>query len=323
VTVLLASVAGLAELDAALAGGAGAIDWAGPPGTLRDCITAVAGQHPVSIAVNPAEAAQAATAGADPVRVAIAHADDIDALASLARHARLLAVLDPSAAALLPDCAEAGFVGAMLETRPHRLLDRLPFPDLVRFATAARAHNLLSGFGGCLELPDIPRLLVLQPGLLRFGHALHESGRVAANAVRRIRSAMPAPAQPDAAPSREGPLDCVFVHDVVLPCHIGAYARELGPTQPVRFSVDAYLRPGRPVAALRDTLSYDVIRDSIRLLAESGHVELVETLAERLAASLLEDGRVARVRIQVEKLTTPSGTNGVLIERTARRGSLP
>ena len=108
----------------------------------------------------------------------------------------------------------------------------------------------------------------------------------------------------------------IFVHDLVLPVEIGAYAREHGMPQPVRFSVDAWVAgPMRPAQDLRDVVSYDLISDGIRLLVAAGHVELVETLAERIASLLLAHPRVARVRVRLEKLETGSGIVGVEIER--------
>ena len=62
--------------------------------------------------------------------------------------------------------------------------------------------------------------------------------------------------------------------------------------------------------------SYDLITDGIRLLIGSGHVALVETLAERIATMVLNHPRVTKVVVRVQKLETGSGTVGVEIERT-------
>jgi dihydroneopterin aldolase len=67
---------------------------------------------------------------------------------------------------------------------------------------------------------------------------------------------------------------------------------------------------------MRDVFSYDLITDGIRLLTGSGHVGLVETLAERIASMVLAHPRVAKVMVRVQKLETGSGTVGVEIERT-------
>jgi dihydroneopterin aldolase len=66
---------------------------------------------------------------------------------------------------------------------------------------------------------------------------------------------------------------------------------------------------------MRDVLSYDVIMDAIRIVVASGHIPLVETLAERIAAGLLEYPRVTSVTVRVEKLEVGPGAVGVEIIR--------
>ena len=113
------------------------------------------------------------------------------------------------------------------------------------------------------------------------------------------------------------PVDLVFVDDLVLPVFIGAYARERDAPQNVRFAVTAsVMRAGRAAEDMRDVFSYDLITDGIRLLIGAGHIPLVETLAERIAAMVLGHPRVTKVMVRVEKLETGSGTVGVEIERT-------
>ena len=93
----------------------------------------------------------------------------------------------------------------------------------------------------------------------------------------------------------------MFVRDLVLPVEIGAYAHERGHTQRVRFNVDVEVSASR---GRRHALvfSYDVIMDAIKIILAAGHVELVETIAERLAESVLLHERVRAVEVQVEKL---------------------
>jgi dihydroneopterin aldolase len=98
--------------------------------------------------------------------------------------------------------------------------------------------------------------------------------------------------------------DSIFVKDYVIDCHIGVYAEEHGVTQKVRLTVDAFLSDG--VKATRDEMtevpSYTDIIDAIDDISGAGHIELVETFAERIAARLLKDRRIGRVRVRIEKL---------------------
>jgi dihydroneopterin aldolase len=66
---------------------------------------------------------------------------------------------------------------------------------------------------------------------------------------------------------------------------------------------------------MRDVFSYDVIMDGIRIIVASGHIPLVETLAERVAASILTHARVVGVAVRVEKLDVGPGGVGVEIKR--------
>ncbi len=98
--------------------------------------------------------------------------------------------------------------------------------------------------------------------------------------------------------------DLIFVKDYVIDCHIGVYAEEHGTTQKVRLTVDAYLAP--EVRATRDEMaevpSYTDIIDAIDDTASGGHIELVETFAERICERLLKDKRIASVKARIEKL---------------------
>jgi dihydroneopterin aldolase len=60
-----------------------------------------------------------------------------------------------------------------------------------------------------------------------------------------------------------------------------------------------------------------VIVQQVRAIVLAGHVQLVETLAERLAEACLADARVRQVRVCVEKLDVfpDAGGAGVEIER--------
>ncbi len=111
--------------------------------------------------------------------------------------------------------------------------------------------------------------------------------------------------------------DKIFVRDYVIDCNIGVYAEEKGVTQKVRLTVDAFLAPGvrSTVDEMVDVPSYTDIIDAIALITGRGHINLVETLAEDLAAMLLKDARIGGVRVLIEKLER-GPVRGVEILRT-------
>jgi dihydroneopterin aldolase len=131
-------------------------------------------------------------------------------------------------------------------------------------------------------------------------------------AEQRVRR-MPKPA-PDVAEA----LDRVFMHDLVLDVEIGVYTNEKGVTQRVRFSVDVDLVPA--TAALNDDIGrafdYDAIVKGIKAIVARGHINLVETLAEDVAARCLAHPRAARVRVKIEKLDKEPGAVGIEIVRS-------
>ena len=353
--VALACGADIIDLKDPARGALGAVDAATVRATVgqiagRRPVSAVTGDLPMEPAVVADAVVAVAATGVDFVKVGVFPGGDplaaIQGLALLARSVRLVAVLFADLApdlGLLPAFAEAGFAGAMLDTARKgtrdegggRLLDHMPVPALRRFVASCRERGLMCGLAGALEPPDIPRLLLLGPDLLGFRGALCNGGRdgtLDPARVALVRGLIPREAPPGDTvaqlhilgtrgfapdPDDLAQTDRIFVHDLVLPVHIGAYAREHGAPQRVRFAVDAWVtRPFRPAQDLRDIVSYDLIADGIRLLVDAGHVELVETLAEQVAALLLGHSRVLRVRVRLEKLETGSGIVGVAIERT-------
>ena len=113
-------------------------------------------------------------------------------------------------------------------------------------------------------------------------------------------SPLPFPAAPttDAAPRREGLI--VFVRGLRVEAGIGVHDHELGRLQTLVIDVTLELAPA-PVERLADTINYETVAQAARAIVAEGHVGLVETFAERLAASCLSDGRVRRCTVRIEK----------------------
>ena len=111
----------------------------------------------------------------------------------------------------------------------------------------------------------------------------------------------------------------VFIRDLVLPCSIGIHPHEHDAPQRIRLNLD--LAVHEPADAINDdyanVVCYETITNSVRELLARGHVNLVETLAEDIAAICLDDVRVRSVRVRVEKLDImPEAVSvGVEIER--------
>jgi (5-formylfuran-3-yl)methyl phosphate synthase len=294
------------------------------------------------------QAEEIAATGVDYIKIGFFPSDRlnecIEALSGLAKEKKLIGVLfaDHAYPDDLPEAfASAGFHGVMIDTADKargRLLDHLTPDRIGNFIKAAHDRSLIAGVAGSLETPDIPRLLVFGPDFLGFRGALCEGQKrnagISAAATARIRALIPQEEPPSADASRvdykllaargyfPGPEDMglgtdkIFVRDFVLPVEIGAYSFEHGKAQKVRFDVTAdVLRVTPNPEDMRHVVSYDLIMDGIRAIVARGHVELTETLAEQIAAFILDHPRVTRVVVRAEKLELGPGGVGVEIER--------
>lgn len=111
----------------------------------------------------------------------------------------------------------------------------------------------------------------------------------------------------------------LFVRDLIVEAEIGVHAHETGRRQRVRLNLDLDVdETGSPASDdIGSVVSYEPLVEAARALAAAGHVNLVETLAERLAARCLQDPRVRLARVRVEKLDVfpDAAAVGVEIER--------
>jgi dihydroneopterin aldolase len=121
----------------------------------------------------------------------------------------------------------------------------------------------------------------------------------------------------------------MFIRDLVLAASIGVYPHEQSAKQRVRINIDLAIaddgaeKMSRAAVGHDDldrVVDYEAIVLRTRALVAAGHVQLVETLAERLAETCLEDPRILIARVQVEKLDVfpDAGAVGVAVERRHR-----
>lgn len=92
----------------------------------------------------------------------------------------------------------------------------------------------------------------------------------------------------------------VFVKGLQVQAEIGVYRHEIGRVQPLIVDVELDV-PTSAADRLADTINYETLLKAAQDLAAEGHIQLVETFAHRLAERCLEDGRVARARVRIEK----------------------
>jgi len=116
--------------------------------------------------------------------------------------------------------------------------------------------------------------------------------------------------------SAERSLRHVFIRDLVLAGSIGVHRHEKESLQRVRINLDlAVDESGQSIDDdINNVICYEQLAESVGDIVGRGHVNLVETLAENIAAMCLEDLRVRSARVRVEKLDVLEGAESVGVE---------
>ncbi|NNK78095.1 MAG: dihydroneopterin aldolase [Litoreibacter sp.] len=110
--------------------------------------------------------------------------------------------------------------------------------------------------------------------------------------------------------------DRISLRDHVREVEIGAFQAERGTTQRICFNIVVEVRlPEGLDDDVDKILSYDTITDAIDRELSAERLNLLETLAERVAEDILADPRAARVFVRIEKLDRGPGALGVEIVR--------
>lgn len=113
------------------------------------------------------------------------------------------------------------------------------------------------------------------------------------------------------------PRDRISLRDYLVEAEIGAFQAERGNLQRLLFNVVVELRP-HPAPLEDDVdriLSYDRITEAIAAELAADRLNLLETLAERVAERVLTEPQAMRVFIRIEKLDRGPGALGVEIAR--------
>jgi 2-amino-4-hydroxy-6-hydroxymethyldihydropteridine diphosphokinase len=115
-------------------------------------------------------------------------------------------------------------------------------------------------------------------------------------------------------------MDKVFIEGLEIEALIGIYDWERRIRQPLQFDIEMAFDNRRPAASdrIEDTLDYKAVsKRLVEFVSQSGY-GLVETLAERCAALILNEFAVSQVRLKLSKPGAVRGARavGVLIERS-------
>lgn len=113
----------------------------------------------------------------------------------------------------------------------------------------------------------------------------------------------------------------VFVRGLELIGSVGVYEHEHRYEQRVVISLDLEVRDDYDGVSdhISEVYDYDLAIRAVKDLLASGHFNLIETLAERIADACLSDRRVQSVRVRVEKPDVLPSCAGVGIEIERRK----
>jgi dihydroneopterin aldolase len=116
-------------------------------------------------------------------------------------------------------------------------------------------------------------------------------------------------------------LDIVFIRQLRLQAWIGLYRHEKIAPQTIEIDLEIALPANGAVfktGKVADTIDYGVVVEHIRALLATERFGLVETLAERIADSLLREFNSPRVKVSIAKLGVLRDARqvGVSIERS-------
>ncbi len=114
------------------------------------------------------------------------------------------------------------------------------------------------------------------------------------------------------------PRDRISLRDYIVNVDIGAFQKERGHTQAVMFNIVVEVRPApQPLNDDVDRiLSYDRLTEAIAAELAAERLNLLETLAERLAARILTEPAAMRAFVRIEKLDVGPYKLGVEIVRS-------
>jgi dihydroneopterin aldolase len=117
-------------------------------------------------------------------------------------------------------------------------------------------------------------------------------------------------------------MDIIFISDLRIETIIGIYDWERVVRQTVSLDLEmaADIRKAAATDSIDDTLNYKAVAKRLIDFVGTSEFQLVETLAERIAAIVLDEFNVPWLRLRLRKPGAVRGSRdvGVLIERSTR-----
>jgi dihydroneopterin aldolase len=131
------------------------------------------------------------------------------------------------------------------------------------------------------------------------------------------------PSERSEATAQAGPLDRISLRDHIVAVEIGAFQAERGVTQRISFNIVVEVSPltGPVDDDVDRILSYDKVTEAIAFELAAERLNLLETLAIRVADRILLEPQAMRTFVRIEKLDRGAGALGVEIVRSRADGA--
>ena len=95
----------------------------------------------------------------------------------------------------------------------------------------------------------------------------------------------------------------VLVKNLLLNASVGIYPKERIKKQKVRFNILITAKNNiKAKNKISDFVSYDDVIKNVKKIVNTGHTPLVENLGNDIAKKCLEDTRILKIEINIEKL---------------------
>jgi FolB domain-containing protein len=116
-------------------------------------------------------------------------------------------------------------------------------------------------------------------------------------------------------------MDRILIRDLLVRCVLGLTEHERREKQDVviNLALHADLRSAGENDRLEDSVDYRALKKRVLALAEASSFHLVEALAEHIASLCLEEPRIQRVDVTVEKPSALRFARTVGVELTRER----
>lgn len=114
--------------------------------------------------------------------------------------------------------------------------------------------------------------------------------------------------------------DRIIIRGLQLTCRIGVPDEERAEPQDLRAHLTLGVASFPDDDRIEGTVDYKAVGDRVREVAKKTERKLIETLAQDIAAVILEEFQVLEVRVELEKFILPeTDWVGVVIERSSSK----